>query len=138
MLALSLTTPVFLVPFFTALMLQLNDPNSSTSGDYELSPDFMTNGGVKFVGKKQYPIPSACEAGPCGKCKNCQIFETNFFLFTPILVPKFDFIVAGGGPASALIANQLAEKFCHKTTLLIESGGGDAIVNTVVSFSSLT
>jgi len=114
MLALSCSTPVWLIPFFTALLVQINDPNSSTHGDYELSPDFMTNEGIKFDGKKQKTIPSACEAGPAGK------------------LPKFDFIVAGGGPASALIANQLAEKFCHKTTLLIEAGGGDAIVNTVV------
>lgn len=49
------------------------------------------------------------------------------------LVPKFDFIVAGAGPAGSAIAYQLGKKYPSKYTLLIEAGDAPP-VNVIVSF----
>jgi flavin-dependent dehydrogenase len=48
-------------------------------------------------------------------------------------VPKFDYIIAGAGPAGSAIAYRLGQLYPTKFTLLIEAGDSSP-VNVVVSF----
>lgn len=48
-------------------------------------------------------------------------------------MPKFDFIVAGAGPAGSAIAYRLGRQYPSRYTLLIEAGDSPP-VNVIVSF----